>query len=116
MYLRITRGRFDPARSEEALRLTQDDDAVLRRLPGAQGYQAGLDRTAGTFVSVSTWDTEAHARPGPHWLPHVHRDLAPSLAEKGRWSASTATHMCTGCIGRACGQDIVGGQCVKGGL
>ena len=62
MYLRLTRGRFDPSRYDEVMRLNQEINAALRRLPGLQTSQVGIDRTAGRLVAVTTWDTEEHAR------------------------------------------------------
>lgn len=32
-----------------------------QRLPGFQGYQGGMDRSAGRLVGSSTWDTGEHA-------------------------------------------------------
>ena len=62
MYLRLTRGRFDPSRIDEVTRLNQEVRAALERLPGYQGGQIGIDRTAGRLMAVTTWDTEEHAR------------------------------------------------------
>jgi hypothetical protein len=62
MYLRITRGRFDPARYNEVMGIVQDVVTALHRQPGFQTYYNGVDRTAGTIAAVSTWDTEEHAR------------------------------------------------------
>jgi quinol monooxygenase YgiN len=61
-YLRVTRGRFEPARAEELVRLSQEIAAAVARLPGCGGYHGGLDRAAGTLVAVSTWDSADHAR------------------------------------------------------
>ena len=64
MYLRLTRGSFDPSRVDEVMRLNQDIRAALQRLPGFQDAQSqvGIDRNAGRLVAVTTWDTEEHAR------------------------------------------------------
>ena len=62
MYIRVTRGRFDPAKYDEMRRLSQDVDAAVQRLPGCQGVHTGGDRTAGRLIAVSTWDSEEHAR------------------------------------------------------
>ena len=62
MYLRVTRGSFDPSRFDEVMRLNQEIRAGLQRLPGFQGGQVGIDRSAGRLVAVTTWDTEEHAR------------------------------------------------------
>jgi hypothetical protein len=62
MYLRIRRGRFDPATYDELMRLWWE--AGLVRLPGFERLQVGTDRTAGTLIAVSTWDTQVQASVG----------------------------------------------------
>ena len=61
MYLRITRGRFDPATYDELLPLMREVNAAVQALPGWQRMQSGLDRSGGRLVAVSTWDTAEHA-------------------------------------------------------
>jgi quinol monooxygenase YgiN len=61
MYVRITRGRFDPARIEEVLSVTDEVANALKGLPGFVAYQGGLDRNAGTLVAVSTWEDAGSA-------------------------------------------------------
>ena len=62
MYLRITRGRIDPARYDEVMAFTEDLLTALRQQPGFQSYSGGADRTNGTVVAVSLWDTQEHAQ------------------------------------------------------
>ena len=57
MYLRITRGRFDPARSDELLPLTREVDAAVLAMPGCQSVRSAVDRSGGRFAVVSHWDT-----------------------------------------------------------
>ena len=54
--------RFEPARADELLTLTQHTATTLRQQPGFQGFYDGLDRASGTGVAVSLWDTAEHAR------------------------------------------------------
>jgi hypothetical protein len=61
MYLRSTRGHFDPTKSGEATALLPDIVAAIERLPGCQGVQAGVDPTTGGTLSVSSFDTQEHA-------------------------------------------------------
>ena len=61
MYLRSTRGRFDSARYDELLPLSQEVNAAVQALPGCQSVHVGLDRSAGRLTTVSTWDTAEHA-------------------------------------------------------
>jgi hypothetical protein len=62
MYLRIARGRFAPATYEEVGRLLQEAAAVMRQLPGCQSVHNGGDRSHGTGVSVSLWETQEQAQ------------------------------------------------------
>ena len=62
MYLRVTRGRFDPARFDEVMAVVPAIMAGLRQLPGCRDARAGFDRAAGTTLSVSTFDTLANAQ------------------------------------------------------
>ncbi len=57
MYLRITRGRFDPARYDDLLPLVRDVNAAVQGMSGCQGVQSGFDRSGGRFAVVSQWDT-----------------------------------------------------------
>jgi quinol monooxygenase YgiN len=61
-YLRLTRGRFEPATYDQLVILARDLAAAMRRLPGHRGFHGGIDRAAGTLVVVSTWDGAEHAR------------------------------------------------------
>jgi hypothetical protein len=61
-YLRLTRGRFQPATYDQLVVLARDLAAAMRRLPGHRGFHGGIDRAAGTLVVVSTWDGAEHAR------------------------------------------------------
>jgi hypothetical protein len=66
MYIPVTRARMDPARLDEvASQVAQDVAAAIRRLPGWQSSLGGADRASGRTVTVSTGDTEDHAR----WSP-----------------------------------------------
>jgi hypothetical protein len=62
MYLRIVRGRFDPAASDALVALVPAIEAALAALPGHDHTHTGVDRANGQGVTVSTWDTEEHAR------------------------------------------------------
>jgi heme-degrading monooxygenase HmoA len=62
MYVRITRGRVDPARYDEAVTAAQEIARAASRLPGFRSYHGGADKTTGEVVAVSVWDSEASAR------------------------------------------------------
>ena len=73
MYMRIVRARIDPARIDEtaARQLGQELAAAVRRQPGCQSFMGGGDRASGQTITVSTWDTEEHARYSPDALGEV---------------------------------------------
>ena len=62
MYLRITRGHFDPARYEEFRAAVPHVVAAIQQLPGFQGIQTGIDRAAGKSATATTFDTLEHAQ------------------------------------------------------
>jgi quinol monooxygenase YgiN len=62
MYIRVTRGRFDPAKYDEFSRLSQEVNLAVQRLPGCRSLHSGGDRAAGRLIAVSTWDSEEQAR------------------------------------------------------
>jgi hypothetical protein len=63
MYMRVTRSRVDPSRREEVVtQVGPDLQAAISRLPGCQSFTIAVDRASGQALSVSTWDTEEHAR------------------------------------------------------
>jgi len=62
MYVRVTRSRFDPAKSDDVVRLATPIGAAVRGLPGCQSYQGGIDRDGGRSIAISTFDTVEHAR------------------------------------------------------
>ncbi len=61
MYVRVTRGRFNPDTEADVQLVSDEVAAAARRLPGFQTYQGGLDRGAGRLVAITTWDTAEHA-------------------------------------------------------
>ncbi len=61
MYIRVSRARFDPARSDEIQPIIDEMVARGRGRPGLQNFYHGADRMAGTAVAITVWDTEEHA-------------------------------------------------------
>ena len=57
MYLRLTRGRFDPARYDEVVPLVPAITAALRVLPGVQDARVGIDRATGRTLSLTSFET-----------------------------------------------------------
>ena len=81
MYMRVTRARFaDPSKIDEATRQTgRDVAAAISRQPGCQRLTGAVDRANGRTISVSTWDTEEHAR----WSPDALGDIPSRLQALG---------------------------------
>jgi hypothetical protein len=66
MVVRVSRGRFDSGVHDEvARRLSQAQDQLIpaiRGLPGLVSYHAAVDRTSGTMVNISVWDSVEHSQ------------------------------------------------------
>jgi hypothetical protein len=62
MYLRLTRGRFDPARYDAVMPLVPAITTALRALPGVQDVRVGVDRATGRTLSLTSFDTVEHAQ------------------------------------------------------
>ena len=71
MYLRVTRYRFNSARYDEILLLVREVADALQGLPGNQSVHVGIDRTAGSGNTVSTWDTLEHANFSRETVPRL---------------------------------------------
>ena len=53
---------MDPARYDELPTIVPAIGPAIRALPGCQSYVNAGDRGAGKTLTVTTWDTEEHAR------------------------------------------------------
>ncbi len=79
MYVRISRIRFNPDKYDQVLEILQDVPEVMRQQPGFLGYFAAADRTVGTGLAVSTWNTEVQA-----WISRaVLGDIVPRMQALG---------------------------------
>jgi hypothetical protein len=62
MYVRITRGRFNPSTEADIQRLVEEQVIpAMQKLPGFQRYLGGVNRSMGMLTAVSLWDTEDQA-------------------------------------------------------
>ena len=77
MYLRLTRGRLEPARYDAVVPLVPAITAALRALPGVQDVHVGIDRATGRTLSLTSFDTFEHAQFSRERLSSV---LAPLQA------------------------------------
>ena len=62
MYVRVTPLSFDPAKTQEIKRFT--DERILpliRPLQGFRRYTSAFDQTTGRGVAISEWDDQQHA-------------------------------------------------------
>jgi quinol monooxygenase YgiN len=63
MYIRVMRGHFSPANTDETVRIARDQLVpALKQRPGFRNYYAGLNHDAGTIIAISTWDTREQAQ------------------------------------------------------
>jgi hypothetical protein len=62
MYLRLTRGRFDPAHYDAVVPLVPAITAALRVVPGVQDVRIGIDRSSGRTLSLTSFDTLEQAQ------------------------------------------------------
>ena len=62
MYVRITRGRFNPSNEADIQRIVEEQVIpALQKLLGFQRYIGGLNRRTGMITAVSLWDSEEQA-------------------------------------------------------
>ncbi len=77
-FMRVTRGRFDPANADEVESIRPELVAALQRLPGLQHFHVGIDREGGRGVVVAIFDTREHAESPPEALGPVLARLQPA--------------------------------------
>jgi hypothetical protein len=62
MYVRITRGRFNPSTEADIQRIVEEQVIpAFQKLPGFQRYFGGVSRSTGMLTAISMWDTEEQA-------------------------------------------------------
>ncbi len=61
MFLRLTRGRFDPAHEEDVKSAVKPVIDAFRELPGLLRYTDAINHELGLFVALTYWDTQEHA-------------------------------------------------------
>ena len=52
MYVRVTRGRFEPEQAVAVAALSSEIADAIKVLPGFVAYQGGMSRDAGTIVAI----------------------------------------------------------------
>ena len=61
MYVRITRGRFQPERIDDVEALSSDIAEAIKVLPGFSAIREGVDRNTSTIVAISNWEDRGSA-------------------------------------------------------
>jgi quinol monooxygenase YgiN len=61
VYIRVTRGRFEPEESGAVEAMSSDVADAIKVLPGFVAYHGGIDRNAGTMVAISSWEDRSSA-------------------------------------------------------
>src|SRR3954464_8112428 len=61
MYVRITRGRFQPERIDDVEALSSSIAEAIKTLPGFLGSQGGVDQNTSTIVAISNWEDRGSA-------------------------------------------------------
>jgi quinol monooxygenase YgiN len=61
MYVRITRGRFQPERIDDVEAMASEVADAIKILPGFLGYQGGVDRNTSMIVAINNWEDRASA-------------------------------------------------------
>jgi hypothetical protein len=63
--VRISTGRFDPARTDDVVAALEASETTLRpaisALPGLVTYYVGIDRDTSTITNTSIWQSNEHA-------------------------------------------------------
>jgi len=63
MYVRVTIIRYDPARAQEEVQLSEQQLVpAFKRLPGFRHSTTALDHEAGRGVSITEWDDLQNAQ------------------------------------------------------
>lgn len=61
MYIRITPVKWDPAREQEAERVTNEVAAAMSKAPGFRHRYSARDRASDRGYSISLWETREQA-------------------------------------------------------
>ena len=77
--VRVSRASFDPAAADEwERRLAGSGQALvpaIKKLKGLMHYYAGIDKTAGSLMNISVWDSIESAK---------QMEILPEMAVAGR--------------------------------
>src|SRR3954454_3820653 len=81
MYARLTRFDGAPDRIDDAVRQTEDVWLPkLREIDGFRGITSLADRSTGTIVAVTFWESEDAMRASDEKVSGVRKDVAETVA------------------------------------
>ena len=88
MHARLTRFEGSPERIDDAVRQSQDVWLPkLRAIDGFQGVNTLADRSTGTIVSITYWESEDAMRASEEKVSAVRKDVADAIAVRAQPTA-----------------------------
>lgn len=85
MHARVTRFEGAPDRIDDAVRQTQDVwEPRLREIDGFGGVVSLADRSTGTIVAITFWESEDAMRASDQKVTPVRKDAADAVAVRSQ--------------------------------
>ena len=85
MHARLTRFEGSPERIDDAVRQSEDVWLpILREIDGFQGVNTLADRSTGTIVSITYWESEDAMRASEEKVSAVRKDVADAIAQRAQ--------------------------------
>ena len=85
MHARLTRFDGAPDRIDDAVRQTDDDWLPkLREIDGFRGITSLADRSTGTIVAITFWESEDAMRASDQKVTSVRKDVADAVAVRSQ--------------------------------
>jgi heme-degrading monooxygenase HmoA len=85
MHARLTRFEGSPERIDDAVRQTEDDWLPkLRQIDGFRGVNTLADRSTGTIVAITYWESEEAMRASEKAVTTVREDVADAVAARSQ--------------------------------
>ena len=85
MHARMTRFEGSPDRIDDAVRQTEDVWLPkIREFDGFQGINTLADRSTGTIVSITYWESEDAMRASEEKVSAVRKDVADAVAVRAQ--------------------------------
>jgi heme-degrading monooxygenase HmoA len=85
MHVRMTRFDGSPERIDEATRQTEDVWLPkLREIDGFRGVTTLADRSTGTIIAITYWDSEDALRASDERVTDVRKDVADAVAVRSQ--------------------------------